>query len=412
MFMLHLKEMFVPRTWWLLLLLTFLMAGSVGVEAQERPPRARLQVYQTPYYILHTDLEPEHAREAAIRMTKMAEEYHRRTADFSRRARGRLPFYLYRFHHDYIQAGGVPGTSGFFDGTTLRAVTGPEPTDATWHVIQHEGFHQFIRQVIGGDIPVWANEGLADYFGEAQWTGDGFVTGLIPQWRLQRVRQRLSEGAFRPIEDMMNLSYAQWKAEFSRNNYDQAWMMVHFLAHGEEGRYQRAFGAFLGLISRGKQWPVAWKETFGDTQGFEQRWRDYWMNLPDHPTADLYAQVTVATLTSFLARAASQQQQFADIDSFLDTARSGELKMHPDDWLPRSLLLRAVEDAYALRQAGHRIELQSPPARWSIVCTMIDGTQVTGRYTLRGRRIGEIHSETHRIRSAEGTVNLSGGDRR
>jgi hypothetical protein len=135
-----------------ILLLIWLAAPGGGM-AQDRPPRAKLQVYQTPYYILHTDLDPEHAREAAIRMTKMAEEYHRRTADFSRSVRGRLPFYLYRFQRDYLEAGGIRGTSGVFDGTTLRAVTGPEPTDATWHVIQHEGFHQFIRHVIGAKSP-------------------------------------------------------------------------------------------------------------------------------------------------------------------------------------------------------------------------------------------------------------------
>ena len=31
----------------------------------------------------------------------------------------------------------------------------------TWHVVQHEGFHQFVFAVIRGEIPTWVNEGLA-----------------------------------------------------------------------------------------------------------------------------------------------------------------------------------------------------------------------------------------------------------
>ena len=43
----------------------------------------KLTIYQTKYYVMHTDLPVPEAREAAIRMTRMAEEYHERTKAFS-----------------------------------------------------------------------------------------------------------------------------------------------------------------------------------------------------------------------------------------------------------------------------------------------------------------------------------------
>src|SRR5215203_1869603 len=46
-----------------------------SVSAQE------LQRYETQYYILHTDVPSEQAREASLRMSRMAEEYHKRTRD-------------------------------------------------------------------------------------------------------------------------------------------------------------------------------------------------------------------------------------------------------------------------------------------------------------------------------------------
>src|SRR5436190_20491182 len=67
---------------------------------------ADLRVYETKYYTIHTDLSEDDARECAIRMTKMAEEYRDRTRDFAGAVRSRLPFYLYRNQIDYLAAGG------------------------------------------------------------------------------------------------------------------------------------------------------------------------------------------------------------------------------------------------------------------------------------------------------------------
>ena len=92
----------------------------------------------------------------------------------------------------------MPGSAGVYmrsDGEPrLMGVAGELENAFTWHLIQHEGFHQFAAAVIGGDRPVWVNEGLAEYFGEAIFTGDGFIAGIIPQWRLKRIRAELSAG--------------------------------------------------------------------------------------------------------------------------------------------------------------------------------------------------------------------------
>ena len=125
-----------------------------------------LTTYETPYYFMHTDLSGEAALEAAARMTKMAEEYHARTRDFSGDIREKLDFYLFKNPDDYMAAGGKPGSAGFFAGDRLLAIASNDIDGETWHVVQHEGFHQFAHAVIGGELPIWVNEGLADYFGE------------------------------------------------------------------------------------------------------------------------------------------------------------------------------------------------------------------------------------------------------
>src|SRR3954451_20416958 len=80
--------------------------------AKDVPPG--MQAYQSPYYDLYSDLEPERVQEAILRMTRMAEEYHERTKEFSGVIRNKFPFYLFTRPEDYYAAGGMAGSAGVF----------------------------------------------------------------------------------------------------------------------------------------------------------------------------------------------------------------------------------------------------------------------------------------------------------
>src|SRR3954454_20451769 len=73
--------------------------------AKEVP--AGLKAYQSPYYDVYSDLEPQRVQEAILRMTRMAEEYHERTKEFSGAIRTKFPFYLFEKGEDYYAAGGM-----------------------------------------------------------------------------------------------------------------------------------------------------------------------------------------------------------------------------------------------------------------------------------------------------------------
>lgn len=348
---------------------------------------ATLKTYITQYYIIHTDLDTDDAKEAIIRMTKMAEEYHNRTSEFSGTIRQKLPFSLFKNREDYYEAGGLPGSAGVFNGQALLAIAG-EHTDArTWHVVQHEGFHQFAAAVIRGEIPTWLNEGIAEYFGESIFTGDAFVSGVIPPWRLKRIQTEIKSNTFKSVKEMMLLPHDAWNNNLSIVNYDQAWSMVHFLAHGDNGRYQQPFVNFMKLIGRGVPWAHAWRQTFGDASGFEQQWRQYWLNLPENPTADLYAQATAAVLNSFLARATAQKQHFATFDEFLSVAQDRQIKTGDsiEEWLPPKLLDQAV--AWIKNSDAVKWSIVSADKNPQIVATLPDETRLLGAYALRGGHV-------------------------
>ena len=348
-----------------------------------------LKKYQSQYYDIYTDVAPEEAREVVLRMTKMAEEYHARTQNLFRgQMHDRLPFYLFSDADAYYAAGALPGSGGVFivdqSGARLMAIATRDQNGhlggSMWHTIQHEGFHQFVYYVVRGPIPPWVNEGMAEFFGEGIFTGDGMITGVIPPGRCRAVKQQIKEGTFVSLQRMMRMSQAMWNLKLQSANYDQAWSMCQFLAFGDNGKYQNAFTAFMQDIGRGLQWDQAWASTFGDANGFEDRWKTYWLNLPDDATKSLYEKAIVATLTSFYARACSQNQTFASVDDFLDTDYA-DLKHNPADWLPASLYETIQPVAQRMSKGGYTFAFAGEKRKLpTLTCVTPDGEKFVGSF--------------------------------
>src|SRR5438094_2193143 len=73
-----------------------------------------MQSYSSPYYIVYSDIELPRVKEAILRMTRMAEEYHERTKEFSGQIRTKFSYYLFKDKDDYFRAGGLPGSAGVY----------------------------------------------------------------------------------------------------------------------------------------------------------------------------------------------------------------------------------------------------------------------------------------------------------
>jgi hypothetical protein len=392
-----------------------LAGGTLGAGAPgaRNPSGSVMRKYETPYYTLYTDLGEADAREADLRMTRMFEEYARRTAGFAGKVNGKLPFYLFRNKVDYLAAGAPAGSSGVFiragGASWLMALAGEKASAYTWHIVQHEGFHQFIAATIPNEIPVWANEGLAEYFGEALWTGDGFVSGLVPQERLEEVQAAIKARRLRPFAQMLTMTHADWGSQLDYSNYTQAWAMVHFLAHADGGKYQAAFVEFMMKVGRGAAPEAAWRDVFGrDTGAFEQRFAEYWMGLPENPTRGTYVQAVVQTETSFLARAGLQRQTFSDAGAFFENYKPAELTVNRDLWLPPGLL---EETTAAARKVG-TWELEKGAGGVKLVCRDGEGTRYVGNYVVNNGRVGRVWVEVVGAPEGRGGVRAGGRSRR
>lgn len=367
-------------------------AAGKPTDAAE-PIDKRLKAYPGKYYVIHTDLDANAVREADIRMTAMAEEYHRRTSAFGGVIRGKLPFCLFQREEDYRAAGGMAGSAGMYNGgrkLLMAHAGGGSAGDRLWHVVQHEGWHQFVHMVIGGNMPLWLNEGMAEYFAQALWTGDGFVIGLAPPQRVKRIQGDIRDKKLLDFLDMLTVKSEEWNkavlAGKAQVYYDQSWSMVHFLVHGEDGKCRRGFEDFIRDIGRGADWKTSFQARFGrNIQAFQKRYEDWWTACKPELTEPLYVKAVVQTLAGFAGRAAAQGQTFANADAFFTAARSGELKLGKQ-WLPPSLLERNLLRARNLRDWS----LEKESAGGKLVLKPKDGPAYVASFAIAAGRVTKV----------------------
>jgi hypothetical protein len=119
--------------------------------------------------------------------------------------------------------------------------------EKTVQVLLHEGFHQFMHQLVPDNaIPFWLNEGLAEFMSAVEVSG-GRVgrTGLVLKGRLENLLYFVKSRKGRPIpfQKIMQESPQQFYSGPVWAKYAQAWSMVHFFELGAsaatKGRYER-----------------------------------------------------------------------------------------------------------------------------------------------------------------------------
>ena len=351
-----------------------------------------LKVYTAPgFYTFHTDVSLKKLRQIWLRMNFVAEAYQRRLHGiFGGAVTRKLPFFIFKNAHEYYADGGMPGSAGVFEnnytGQWLMAIGQGRLNHQIWHIIQHEGFHQFTFAFIHRFLPPWANEGTAEFFGEGLFTGSSFITGWIPPYREARIKYEIKHNKFKTIHAMREMSYSQWNDVLMGTNYDEAWSMIYFLAYANHGRYAVPFTQYLRLYRHGFDAETAWDRVFGDNDlAFQRLYVKYWMNLPPNATAELYARVQTQSLTNFLARAVTLKQRFYSAKHFFSAARDGSLKVYhfPNRlWLPPSLLNHALRESTYVGSWS----IDSAAGLPKLICTMPDGTRLIGSFHISDRQ--------------------------
>lgn len=255
---------------------------------------ARTSRIESDHYIIETDVSPKFARVTRQHMENMLSAYRRTLPEFDSPLKHRFRVRVYRSQqaYDKVVPGMVRGSSGVFvsEKRLLAAYLGERVPESVFRTLYHEGFHQFMYQVITRDAPLWVNEGLAEYFAEATWNGEGFTLGQVPLERLRVVRRAIRRNQAVPLPQLVKMDTEKWvrsiRIDRSRASvqYGQVWSFIHFLLHADGGRHRSRLMGYLEALSRGRAPEKAFREHFGgDMRGLQREWKRYVFRLrPSH----------------------------------------------------------------------------------------------------------------------------------
>jgi len=261
---------------------------------------AGFATYRSRQYTIHTDLPKDEVREFGRHMDAIFVEFQRRFDGFRSRHHGRMPLYLFSTQQGYIDFLAnldidATNSGGMFfirpEASGLATWTEDQATSRVYRVLQHEGFHQFAWTYIGQDLPVWINEGLAQYFEDAIFTGRRMRTGLADARRIALVRDAIETGRAVDLDQIVEMSGSDWSNTLAANPqrssllYAQSWSLVYYLIHGRDGRFRSAFQQYLVMVNGGQRSRRAMREAFGvdSLAGIEQLWAEHALEQQPDP---------------------------------------------------------------------------------------------------------------------------------
>ncbi|HNX25898.1 MAG TPA: DUF1570 domain-containing protein [Phycisphaerae bacterium] len=340
------------------ILLVVLFDAAVAENFTE-PTRKTLPVkfrpFKTTHYVIYTDWDICDSMIARIRLECNYRSFRRLAVKLYRPMPGRCNVYLFADVNDYYAAGGFPNTRGCYIWTRMGK-RNPKVWLMAWlngsvfEVMQHEGFHQFAMNAFP-QIPLWLNEGLAEYFNYAKWTGDELLEGFVSANQLAIVRNALLKNAFAPMKKFMTISDEEWKNGLRSEanlNYCQAWSIVHFFMHADDGKYRENFEKFLCQLARGTKADEAWKSCFAENvETIEAEYKNWWLTKAEE-TAELDSIACARIFISFIGRNFTKGYQPINFETFVKDANDGRLKLavsqDKENYLPDSLLNWALDN--------------------------------------------------------------------
>ncbi|MFO8006299.1 MAG: DUF1570 domain-containing protein [Candidatus Brocadiia bacterium] len=277
---------------WALILCLLATPAGAGKVAASLP-----HVVETPNYHVETDISEQFAEVIGRHMEEIHKEYIQRFRDYGQ-PEGRYNVLVFRRDADYRRhvPPAVYGSTGAFSSKDrlLAAHADGRTAEEVLRTLYHEGFHQFMFMSVSPDCPVWLNEGLAEYFAEATWDGERFRLGEVPTSRLRTVQKALRSGQYVRFEKLFSLDTAAWLQNVRTDNrradviYAQSWSIVHFLAHGEGGRYAGMLEELIRSLSEGDGQETALQKAFGPNvrmEAFERSWAQHVRSLRPSPKA-------------------------------------------------------------------------------------------------------------------------------
>jgi cytochrome c-type biogenesis protein CcmH/NrfG len=262
----------------LLLAVLFLVAWAAPVTALPREKDTWIQL-RSPHFTLFSNASERATREIALDLEQLRSALAQLNPDLELTSpvptwiyvfKDTSSFAPYRLHFE----GRPQSGEGYFISHPYgnhAAINGDPRRDAT-RLIYHEYLHDVLANNYP-DLPLWLNEGLAEYYSTFEVAGSDAKIGLpIPlhvYWLL--------DNAMIPLEKLVEMD--QSARDYNEGNrrgvfYAESWALVHYLLTGPPERRQQA-AQYLRDLANGVRSAEAFQRAFGDLGNLESNLRAY-----------------------------------------------------------------------------------------------------------------------------------------
>jgi hypothetical protein len=331
-----------------------MLAISLTTSMLAGEARAQNAVLETEHFTLATNLSREQAKEAYVRLDRMFEQFEADFAWLSKRddtnvdpdkPRPKFRAVLHTNREVYLRAGGLPFADGaYVPKEKALLVFFNDATD--WYTVVHEGAHQYVAEVIGGDWPAFFNEGLATYYGYALFGGDGYLPGHVSKHFVRMNREIATKRQLVPFDRLFAMTQAEWNKLYRIELYHQSWTYVHYMLHSDSGNL-RAFRRFVQGLADGEKAADAWRAAVPDQRAFMEGWNRYWGQASvENEKEWRQRQIVLLTAAGISRVNATYGKKVQEVQAYFRACQSKqiELKETPETWLPMTMLLSAAAE--------------------------------------------------------------------
>ena len=249
-------------------------------------------VTHTDHWELRTDLPVDDVQHVGELLDSCYEVYRTYLSNLPQIRNEKLEAWVFSNRKDYIEnvqsqtrgdSGVVASTGGMFinlgEGKQILAVDASGGWQEFEETAKHEAFHQFQYSRFRSTVPPWLSEGLAEYFSHSAYINGEIIPGQPTKKDITLLKRAIQNNSVTPFIDFMRMNKQEWgqRMKLSNLQYSQAWSMVHFLVHGEEGRNASEMDHFLKLIQDGMYHEEAFVKAFNtsDLVSFQNVWMEY-----------------------------------------------------------------------------------------------------------------------------------------
>ncbi len=144
--------------------------------------------------------------------------------------------------------------------------------DGSHHAVYHEYIHSILHMNARW-LPVWLDEGLAEYYGNTRFRSDKTYLGALPE-----DERTLFTHSLIPVETLLAVdrrSPYYHDANLVPVFYADSWALVHYMTFGPEMQGGAKLNQFFNLLQKGVAQKEAFVQAFGDMASFNTQWGLY-----------------------------------------------------------------------------------------------------------------------------------------